>query len=295
MQDKTEFSPTDELSHADFEQAELADASDTARLEPQDEGRFEEELAATLSTVDGLIREIDRSNLTARYLIGREVQKVQSNAEYGDSAVEYLATKLGVSPRSLRTHARVAAVFPDLEKFEEMTTAERPHARPMTWAHVVELATAEQSLRDALIKKTIDEGLTVDALRAAKADLSELPGASANRTMKRETPGDDLSATASVPAKAEEAAAADEAEARDEDTADHEDTADRKHETKEPSREFDVAMSELSRTLTSVVRAHVDLSEPKQRRAVRTAAKQLRTTADQLEAWLAAKSLDPRP
>jgi hypothetical protein len=182
MQDKSTFSTTDELSDTDFEKDETGEAEEAPSIEPDDESRFAVDLEPTLRRMNGLIREMERSSIAARYLLGREVLAVQQNATYGDNAVDYLAIKLNVSTRTLRTHARVVSVFDDQAKFDAVTNADRPAARPMTWAHMVELASADDAVRETLTRRALDEGLSVAALRQLKSEVAVAAVATQNAT-----------------------------------------------------------------------------------------------------------------
>lgn len=279
MHDTTAFDTTDELNNSE----DLEQDQDSHHTEI-DGAVFESELANSIKTIEGYLQEIARTSYTARYLLGREVLSIQNNARYGENAVEFLSGKLRISARTLRTHAHVVSVWPDQQRFDEMTMAQRPGARPMGWSHVVELATAEQSRRDDLIKRTIDEGLTIEQLRAAKAEACVVATAASSANV---APAADMSATepetrASGPLSAV-APASVEAEEKEPETAGE--MAD------EPPtlQSLETAIVGLAETLSRATRAQVDLSQPKHRKTCLAAIQTLRLAADALEARLSTK------
>ena len=127
-------------------------------------------LLEEFSQIKALAIKADRQNVQARYEIAVHCQKVREGdgigGVYGDRAVARLAKALGWGKSNVYGYANVALAWPDKKNIDELAALEDKHGRPLSWTHIVQLATvATAERRDELIADTLKHGWNVRELR----------------------------------------------------------------------------------------------------------------------------------
>ena len=150
-------------------------------------------LLAEYNAIQPLVLNAERQEVEARYAIAAHYQKVREGEgtenTYGARAVARLARALGLSKSHVYADAAVAEKWPDVDRFRELATRQDKFGRPLSWSHVVLLATvADGRTRESLIRKVLREGWRVRELKKelkrraaeASAEASQTGGPSAS-------------------------------------------------------------------------------------------------------------------
>lgn len=127
--------------------------------------------------IQSLLRSAPES-VEVRHQVGLLVVAMRRDPErYGRQAVALVATALGRDEATLYRFAQVASRWTEAEVVQWLARA-TSKGHPLTWWHLVEAsAVARKRDRDDLVRRAIDEGLSVRA-------VSRLAGRS-SRTMSR--------------------------------------------------------------------------------------------------------------
>lgn len=130
------------------------------------------ELNPTCEHLRKLFAGVDQTDSIGRYEIGALVRDVKINAAYGKRGVRSLAADLQIDPTVLYAHAVVATVWtlPEFKKLASRLTAKK---NALSFSNWIELAQVQDEYRDGLIKRALDEDLSVRAMKDAVAAISE--------------------------------------------------------------------------------------------------------------------------
>lgn len=130
--------------------------------------------------IQSLLRTAPES-VEIRHQVGLLVMAMRRDPErYGKQAVALVARALGRDEATLYRFAQVASRWTEAE-VAQWTTRAKSAGHPLTWWHLVEAsAVARKRKRDDLVRRAIDEGLSVRA-------VSRLAGRAgrSSRTMSR--------------------------------------------------------------------------------------------------------------
>ncbi len=116
----------------------------------------------------GAIRELlsvsDAQEANAKYKVGRQVLAVQT--KYGKRAVKMLIEELGYGKDVLYNAARVVKTW-DEPAFAKLLQSKGAKEMSLSFSHFVKLSQEErQEVRAALVRKVLEEGLSVDETAA---------------------------------------------------------------------------------------------------------------------------------
>ena len=127
-------------------------------------------LKSVSKKVRSLLLRADRSDVEARYEISVLLCGILESAKYGKKAIESMEVEIGLSHQSLYRIAKVARAWPKVE-FASVSKKRNSKGWPLTWSHWQVLATVkDESLRESLLRRALDESLTVEEVEAeAKA------------------------------------------------------------------------------------------------------------------------------
>lgn len=132
--------------------------------------RMNDALLAEYDEIKGLITKADRQDVDARYKIAVRCSNVRegegNGGKYGAGAVAKLTHALGWGKSNIYDYANVARTWPDQTKFVEVFARNDRFDKPLTWSHIVLLATVvDVEHRDKLIDDTLQHGWGVRKLR----------------------------------------------------------------------------------------------------------------------------------
>jgi hypothetical protein len=117
-----------------------------------------------------LIAHADQKDVQARYQIAVHCQDVRAGDgngnKYGTNAVRKLADELHWSMASVYDYANVAVTWPDEAKFNELVARGQQSGRPLSWSHMVLLATeSDEAKREQLVQDCLRNGWSVSDLK----------------------------------------------------------------------------------------------------------------------------------
>jgi hypothetical protein len=104
-------------------------------------------------------------NIKARYKIGVIIAEVRAAEDrYGSRAVATLAVALGRDEATLYRYGTVAATWSEAQ-VERLLDRSGVDGQPLSWSHLIYVATAPSSRREELVNQVLSEGLSVRALK----------------------------------------------------------------------------------------------------------------------------------
>jgi hypothetical protein len=104
---------------------------------------------------------------SARYEIGRLVNEVSDEKQFGDHAVKKLALALDRDEDSLYEYGKVAEAWTEAQ-FEKLAARRSANGMPLTFSHFVELAKAPEEKRASLTADALAKGYSFRQLRDAR-------------------------------------------------------------------------------------------------------------------------------
>lgn len=114
--------------------------------------------------IESLLRSAPES-VEVRHKVGRLVVAMKRDPErYGKQAVALVATALGRDEATLYRFAQVATRWTE-DEVAQLVARAKAKSQPLTWWHFVEAsAVSRKRDRDELIRRAVDEGLSVRAV-----------------------------------------------------------------------------------------------------------------------------------
>lgn len=110
-------------------------------------GQMGDSLLEQYRAIKQLVVAADRRDVHARYEIAVRCQEVREGdgkgGKYGHRAVARLAKALGWRKSNVYEFANVAKTWPDKKGFDEFAAQEDKYGKPLSWSHIVLLATME--------------------------------------------------------------------------------------------------------------------------------------------------------
>jgi hypothetical protein len=145
------------------------------------------ELRAQYDSLRRLLASATTNDVRARYRIGQVVAEIKTREDrYGARAVPLLAAALGRDETTLYRYASVAETW-DEGALEELLLKRMPMGEPISWSHLLELATVRSpEARARLLNETLVRGLSVRALAAMARGVPPIDlGASPARSLSQ--------------------------------------------------------------------------------------------------------------
>ena len=132
--------------------------------------RMNDALLGEYHEIMPLLVAADRHDVEARYNIAVHCLDVREGdgrgGKYGERAVAMLTKALGWKKSTLYDYANVAKAWPDKRKFDELAAQDDTYGKPLSWSHIVLLATvATPEHCDKLAKDALKHGWNVRELR----------------------------------------------------------------------------------------------------------------------------------
>lgn len=117
-------------------------------------------------SIRDLLTKVEQGSIMARWEVGQTVDKTTDEAKYGESAVDKLATALGIDDETL-LRCRAFTITYDRKEVKELLERRTESDRGITWSHIDLLnRVPKDSLRKALTDKFFKQELTVRELSA---------------------------------------------------------------------------------------------------------------------------------
>ncbi len=166
-------------------------------------------LSKKIAETKRLVIETDERDVPARYKVAVACQAVIAGdgkgKTYGAGAAKKLGKSLGWNKSTVYAYEAVAKAW-NQEKFDELAAKRDKYGKPLSWSHIMFLATEKDAKRRrTFTKQTIDNGWSVRDLKkkvGGKSDETETTGAEGPKPPRPLVNAVDNYATALTTAKA---------------------------------------------------------------------------------------------
>ena len=132
-------------------------------------GKMNDALLEQANITRDRIAKIEKNDVMGRYEVACDIHTFRDAAKYGTGAMQKFAKFVGWSLTTVQDYAKLAATWPDAQKFAKLAAKQNKNRIPLSWSHFIALMREEDAeLRADLMAKALKKGWTVAELEAGR-------------------------------------------------------------------------------------------------------------------------------
>jgi hypothetical protein len=132
-------------------------------------GKMNDALLEQANQTRDRIAKIENNDVMGRYAVACDFHTTRDAAKYGANAMQKFAKFVGWSLTTVQDYAKLAATWPDAQKFAKLAAKQNKNGIPLSWSHFVALMREEDAeLRADLMAQALKKGWTVAELEAGR-------------------------------------------------------------------------------------------------------------------------------